>query len=705
MMYGLLLESIQHYIIEKYGRDHWNKILEHVQQKNIVFTTHQIYTDDLVKRIAKGCCHVFNEQKREDDYMLFFGQCFVKFFNHCGYDQIVRLQGRHFRDFLHGIDNLHEMMRYSYPRMVSPSFLVQSEDRYGCVLSYRSKRTGFKNYVAGQLAQCAKMFYDIDIELEILLEELLTTGCNVTFRINFDNSAYCTPLQASVLNNFFDDIEYISNELFFKVFPFSIVFNKDMVVTMTGDRMSKWLDTNDLIGSYIDVRFKLRRPILEFTWESIITHQTVVFELQCANLTPRRHSIASIMTSFKENFLTSKHKLIFRGQMRYIPCWDAIAFLCNPLVGSLDDMRRVGLYINDLNLFDCSRDIVLNGWQYASQLEFSLEQQQDKSKLIEETMEKQEEWRNKSEALLYSMIPRTIAERLKRGEDPVKTCEMFDQVTILFSYIVDFTDICAEASAMQIVKCINAVFTCFDAVVDKYDVFKVETLGDAVYMVAGGVPDRNENHAVNVAGLAIELVEKAASLTDPVSGDNLQLRAGMHTGSVVGGIVGKRMPQYCLFGDTVNTASRMQSYSEPGRIHLSEPCHECLRGKGFTTVFRGTLNVKGKGEMNTYWLAGRDGEKRTKVICELLKTEKAKKMKTQYRSFDNGFDLHGMHNITSSANFSLLQAAAEQDEADHKESKPKAKPKRALKKTNSSSLDAVAENSSDEQSNPRPVFV
>lgn len=217
MMYGLLLESIQHYIIEKYGRDHWNKILEHVQQKNIVFTTHQIYTDDLVKRIAKGCCHVFNEQKREDDYMLFFGQCFVKFFNHCGYDQIVRLQGRHFRDFLHGIDNLHEMMRYSYPRMVSPSFLVQSEDRYGCVLSYRSKRTGFKNYVAGQLAQCAKMFYDIDIELEILLEELLTTGCNVTFRINFDNSAYCTPLQASVLNNFFDDIEYISNELFFKV--------------------------------------------------------------------------------------------------------------------------------------------------------------------------------------------------------------------------------------------------------------------------------------------------------------------------------------------------------------------------------------------------------------------------------------------------------------------------------------------------------
>lgn len=179
----------------------------------------------------------------------------------------------------------------------------------------------------------------------------------------------------------------------------------------------------------------------------------------------------------------------------------------------------------------------------------------------------------------------------------------------------------------------------------------------------------------------------------------------MHTGSVVGGIVGKRMPQYCLFGDTVNTASRMQSYSEPGRIHLSEPCHECLRGKGFTTVFRGTLNVKGKGEMNTYWLAGRDGEKRTKVICELLKTEKAKKMKTQYRSFDNGFDLHGMHNITSSANFSLLQAAAEQDEADHKESKPKAKPKRALKKTNSSSLDAVAENSSDEQSNPRPVFV
>lgn len=170
-----------------------------------------------MKKIAKGCCQVFNEQKTEDDYMLFFGQCFVKFFDHCGYDKIVRLQGRHFRDFLHGIDNLHETMRYSYQRMQSPSFLVQSEDRYGCVLSYRSKRTGFKNYVAGQLAQCAKMFYDIDIELEILLEELLNTGCNVTFRINFDNSAYCAPMQASVPSDFFYDIEFISNELFFKV--------------------------------------------------------------------------------------------------------------------------------------------------------------------------------------------------------------------------------------------------------------------------------------------------------------------------------------------------------------------------------------------------------------------------------------------------------------------------------------------------------
>ncbi|CAH1787647.1 unnamed protein product [Owenia fusiformis] len=536
-------------------------------------------------------------------------------------------------------------MRFSYPRLQSPSFYVEKEDCYGCILHYRSRRIGFTGYVKGQIIQSAKKYYGLDVIIEILQNQQTDQGCHVIYRLNFDNSAFrkrSEEKKCSISSPY----TTLSSEVFFRVFPFCIVFNSSLVITHIGPNLVRLFSYSELIGYNISTRFGLRRPRMDFTWEQVLRLQRVIFELE--SLIPLKTSnlgknVSPDSQSTKRRESLSSNTLLLRGQMKYMADWNSVAFLCTPLLGDLEEMETKGLYINDLNMHDGSREMVLAGWQHASRLEYSIEKQVDKSTQIQDNLLKLDEWRKRGDTLLYSMIPKSIAIRLKNGEDPINTCEVFDEVTIMFSFLIGFNDICEKVSALDIIQCINSIITLFDNIVEKFDVFKVETLGDACYMVAGGVPDHNPRHAPNVASLALELVDQVKTITDPSGiNESLNLKIGMHTGPVVAGIVGRCTPQYCLFGDTVNTSSRMQSYSQADRIHVSDPCNTCLDGSDFVTIFRGTINVKGKGEMKTYWLAGRKSDPNIAEKCAALKSEtwKLTKQPSDLGSFDNGFMMH-----------------------------------------------------------------
>ncbi|XP_067635806.1 atrial natriuretic peptide receptor 1 [Eurosta solidaginis] len=224
--------------------------------------------------------------------------------------------------------------------------------------------------------------------------------------------------------------------------------------------------------------------------------------------------------------------------------------------------------------------------------------------LVEERTQDYIEEKKKCEKLLYQLLPQSVAAQLISGQPVV--AETFDQVTIYFSDIVGFTAISAESTPMQVVQFLNDLYTCFDSIVENFDVYKVETIGDA-YMVVSGLPIRNGNqHAREIARLALALlsaVQKFRIHHRPQ--DQLKLRIGLHTGACVAGVVGLKMPRYCLFGDTVNTASRMESNGEALRIHISECTKLALDEFGtFITTQRGYVPMKGKGEMLTYWLEG-----------------------------------------------------------------------------------------------------
>ncbi|XP_041823045.1 atrial natriuretic peptide receptor 1 [Melanotaenia boesemani] len=232
--------------------------------------------------------------------------------------------------------------------------------------------------------------------------------------------------------------------------------------------------------------------------------------------------------------------------------------------------------------------------QYANNLE----------ELVEERTQAYNEEKRKAEALLYQILPHSVAEQLKRGE--TVQAEAFDSVTIYFSDIVGFTALSAESTPLQVVTLLNDLYTCFDAIIDNFDVYKVETIGDA-YMVVSGLPVRNGKlHGREVARMSLALLDAVKSFKiRHRPNQQLRLRIGIHSGPVCAGVVGLKMPRYCLFGDTVNTASRMESTGEALKIHVSEATRQVLQEfTCFQLQLRGEIEVKGKGSMRTYWLLG-----------------------------------------------------------------------------------------------------
>ncbi|CAB1352606.1 unnamed protein product [Coregonus sp. 'balchen'] len=228
--------------------------------------------------------------------------------------------------------------------------------------------------------------------------------------------------------------------------------------------------------------------------------------------------------------------------------------------------------------------------------------------LIRERTEELEVERKKTDNLLAQMLPRSVCLALKTGK-PVRP-EHFSEVTLYFSDIVGFTTISALSEPIEVVDLLNDLYTLFDAIIGQHDVYKVETIGDA-YMVASGVPNRNgRRHAAEMSNMSLDILHCIGTFKMRHMPDvKVKIRIGLHSGPVVAGVVGLTMPRYCLFGDTVNTASRMESTGLSYRIHVNQSTVDILHElkMGYKVDTRGMTELKGKGVENTYWLAGRAG--------------------------------------------------------------------------------------------------
>ena len=212
------------------------------------------------------------------------------------------------------------------------------------------------------------------------------------------------------------------------------------------------------------------------------------------------------------------------------------------------------------------------------------------------------EERERSEQLLLNILPAPIAERLKTSEESI--AEHSDGVTVLFADIVGFTPLSARKTPRALVELLNRIFSEFDALADAHGLEKIKTIGDA-YMAVAGLPQPWPDHAPRAARMALAMLDVTARVSAE-TGEKLALRIGLHSGPVVAGVIGRRKFTYDLWGDTVNTASRMESHGVPGAIHCTEATASLLQG-AFQLQARGAMEVKGKGEMLTFLLTDAKG--------------------------------------------------------------------------------------------------
>lgn len=217
--------------------------------------------------------------------------------------------------------------------------------------------------------------------------------------------------------------------------------------------------------------------------------------------------------------------------------------------------------------------------------------------MLKMAREKLQEEQSLSERLLLNILPAAIASRLKKGEKII--ADDYPEVTVLFADIVNFTSLSSQMTPARLIAMLNKIFSICDQLVEKHGLEKIKTIGDA-YMVVGGLPHPRKDHAEAVADMALEMKSEMNGLTDD-TGQPLQIRIGMATGPVVAGVIGTAKFSYDVWGDTVNTASRMESQGCAGNIQVTAETYELLRGS-YHFEPRGTIQVKNKGEMTTYFL-------------------------------------------------------------------------------------------------------
>uniref|UniRef100_A0A8C3SNU1 guanylate cyclase n=1 Tax=Chelydra serpentina TaxID=8475 RepID=A0A8C3SNU1_CHESE len=574
----------------------WEKLRTQAEVQD-TFMTYTVYDDVITLKLIQEACKILNVS--EDVVLKLLGEYFFTFCKMSGYDRMLQTLGGNLTEFIENLDALHSYLALSYQEMNAPSFRVEKRTDGTMLLHYYSDRRGLCHIVPGIIESVARDFFNSEVTMEILTqnEEKERTGKKEHVIFLVLQKAKRPKRKTKKTTNpesgdsHKDKEVHLSRELwveertFCNAFPFHIVFDEELRIKQAGVNIQKFVPGLRQPGSRVDKYFTVVHPQVTFTIFSIRTFINSQFVL-------RAHR-EMLPDSWR-----NQPMLKLRGQMIWMESIQCMMYLCSPKLRSLEELEEQKMHISDIAQHDTTRDLILLNQQRLAEIELSnqLERKKEELRILSKNLEAE---KKKTETLLYAMLPKHVANLLKEGKK-VEAGE-FNSCTILFSDIVTFTNICSACEPIQIVNMLNSMYSKFDRLTSVHNVYKVETIGDA-YMVVGGVPVPIASHAKRVANFALGMRTAAREVMNPVTGEPIQIRVGIHTGPVLAGVVGEKMPRYCLFGDTVNTASRMESHGLPNKIHLSPTAFRALQNQSFEIVERGEIEVKGKGKMTTYIL-------------------------------------------------------------------------------------------------------
>ncbi|XP_077520446.1 guanylate cyclase soluble subunit beta-1-like [Amblyomma americanum] len=595
-MYGFIHCALEDLVTKKFGPETWKTLLEKsgITMHGASFLMHKVYTDDMTLKLVAAACEVLGLDL--DTCLEAFGEHFLYFCQQHGYDHILRVLGSNMADFLTNLDNLHDHLASTYPGMRAPSFRVTPGPSGQILLHYYSDRKGLHPIVLGIVKVVGREFFNTEVRANIFNVSEFGDKAHVTMEVtekNTQGKSCLLPSNASeTLSNRPEDLP-MGMRTMCAAFPFHVLFGRDFGILQAGKGLlrltgHRWKENRGHHLKFDEV-FEITRPVIECTFESIRSYCNQVFVVQTKEgvLKPAATATSNPEDVGDKNSPDAPPPPVLRlkGQMVSVEETQSIMFLCSPRVKDIDDMQRMGLYFSDLAIHDPARELILRSHHHRGEREL-IEKLDEATNRLRMLQSKLDEDKKRTEELLHGILPAKVAKLLCQNL-PVEA-EKFETVSCLFSDIVGFTNMCGSCAPMDIVRLLNKLYLQFDNLSNVHGVYKVETIGDA-YVVVAGVPDFVQDHADRLVVMGLDMIAATKTVVNPVSGEPIQMRIGIHTGYATAGVVGKTMPRYCLFGNTVTLANKTESLSKPSRVNVTEVARRHLTKQHY--VFEDNLDV------------------------------------------------------------------------------------------------------------------
>ncbi|OON22755.1 heme NO binding protein, partial [Opisthorchis viverrini] len=572
-MYGLLLEGLKEYLVREYGVELWQTAIQQVSGEVTGIQIKRAYPESLLPSIVKLVAKTTG--RPEDEIYFAYGNFHKTFLSQMGYGRIIRVIANGFPQFINTLDDVHQNMQINYPRMRGPTFVVSATTNTTMEVTYSSKRDCYAQMVRGQLTAIATSLFGLDVDVELTGYEKVLSLNRYTYRIT-NKTGEWPPSYMTTTEMKMDTIaaSHTFDESLLSFFQFHLLFTDNLKIVSLGKGYGEIKEV--ALGELLPDVFMLNRPKIGATFAEIKRHCHVTFELVLIS------DVGMNMDTEKERTV-SKRTVTFRGQMLYVEECEMILFLGTPVIRDIKQLCQCGLYLSDFNFFDRRRDLI-----FGAEIAKFFNEQTSVSAHLERNMERIGKLQKLADDLLFNCIPETFAKQLQKGTMTMDTVQAFDAVSICFTKVVDFDKKCMMMPVEELIYMLNKMYTIFDCLTESRNVYKVETIGGS-YMFVSGAPQRTRLHAAHIAELALEMLSvtqngffwdtHGSGDTEPENKlEQVQLLFGCHTGSVVTGVLGHNAPRYCLFGDAVNTANRMMSTG------------------------------LGKGEMETFFIRGRNTE-------------------------------------------------------------------------------------------------
>ncbi|VDO30310.1 unnamed protein product [Onchocerca flexuosa] len=509
-----------------------------------------------------------------------------------------------FMNFFNELDSLHHFINFAIYANTTrrPLFRCEKCEDGSILLHYYTSQRGIHPILKGAVRKVAKNFFGIEVKITLTA----LSKCNMQYadslyeqehavykieNINQFDLLWSESKEMKIEN---DAILQVNKMDFNSLQPYHFIVDRNCTLIQCGKGFYQHISMELLApGTSLDHVFNIIWPQISFDFDKIHNFINAVFVLQ----------LKTVMKNKQLNNIRTKgnqpKNLKLKGQMIILEQKNRLLFIGSPDLNTISELFESGIRLEAMPLHDFTRDLILLNQQRLSNIERNMQLQATSTEMEKQTRDMKCE-RVETEALLCRLLPTFVATQLLNGKR-MAACE-YQEVTVMFSDIHNFANIVVGYKPEQVITLLNELFIKFDRLVDKHSVIKVETTDDT-YVTVGGIPEQTNNHCEILCHVALGMIFETRSIIDPTTEKPLQLRLGINSGPIVAGVIGKKMPRYCLFGDTVNTASRMTTHGVAGKIHCSKTSFECAQRTGkFIFEYRGKIKIKNKGAMETYFL-------------------------------------------------------------------------------------------------------